>query len=186
LQGHYGFSSSPLREALCRLTQEGLVRAGWRALRLAPISSEDLNDITHMRLMLDAQALRTAIELGDDAWEGAIVAAFHRLEKVESRLSDGPVILDEEWSEVHRSFHLALIVVCVSERQRMWSASLFGHFSARHRQTGRWRGWAPAFALASLRVRIYNLKSRYRSQLCKSQSGATVWPFACPWHWSRN
>jgi DNA-binding GntR family transcriptional regulator len=109
LQGHYGFSSSPLREALSRLTQ----------------------------------ALRSAIELGDDAWEGTIVAAFHRLEKVESRLSDGPVILDEEWSEVHRNFHSALVAACASERQRMWSASLFDQaeryrrFSARHRQVGR-------------------------------------------------
>lgn len=144
LQGHYGFSSSPLREALSRLTQEGLVRADERrGFRVAPISLEDLNDITGMRLMLDVHALRGAIELGDDAWEGAVVAAFHRLEKVESRLGDGPVILDEEWSEVHRTFHLALVAACASDRQRMWSASLFDQaeryrrFSARHRQAGR-------------------------------------------------
>ncbi|WP_093173268.1 FCD domain-containing protein [Variovorax sp. YR266] len=144
LQGHYGFSSSPLREALSRLAQEGLVRADERrGFRVAPISSQDLNDITHMRLMLDVPALRSAIESGDDAWEGAIVATFHRLEKVESRLSDGPVILDEEWSEVHRTFHSALIAACASERQRVWSASLFDQaeryrrFSARHRQAGR-------------------------------------------------
>lgn len=144
LQGHYGFSSSPLREALSRLTQEGLVRADERrGFRVAPISSDDLNDITHMRLMLDVQALRSAIESGDDAWEGGIVSAFHRLEKVESRLSDGPVILDDEWSDVHRNFHSALIAACTSERQRMWSASLFDQaeryrrFSARYRQVAR-------------------------------------------------
>ena len=144
LQGNYGFSSSPLREALSRLTQEGLVRADERrGFRVAPISSEDLNDITHMRRMLDVQALRSAMELGDDAWEAAIVAAFHRLEKVESRLSDGPVILDDEWSEVHRAFHTALIAACSSERQKVWSASLFDQaeryrrFSARHRVAGR-------------------------------------------------
>jgi DNA-binding GntR family transcriptional regulator len=144
LQSQYGFSSSPLREALSRLAQEGLVRADERrGFRVAPISSEDLNDITHMRLMLDVQALRSAIELGSDAWEGAIVAAFHRLEKVESRLCVGSVVLDQEWSEVHRSFHLSLVAACASERQRMWSASLFDQveryrrFSARHRQTER-------------------------------------------------
>lgn len=144
LQSYYGFSSSPLREALSRLTQEGLVRADERrGFRVASISVDDLNDITHMRLMLDVQALRSAIEHGDDAWEGAIVAAFHRLEKVESRLSDGPVVLDDEWGEVHRTFHSALIAACVSERQRMWSASLFDQveryrrYSARHRLEGR-------------------------------------------------
>ena len=144
LQGHYGFSSSPLREALSRLAQEGLVKADERrGFRVAPISADDLADITHMRLMLDVEALRSAIERGDDSWEGAIVAAFHRLEKVESRLSDGPVILDEEWSGLHRNFHAALIAACASERQRLWSASLFDQaeryrrFSARHRQVGR-------------------------------------------------
>ncbi len=144
LQTHYGYSSSPLREALSRLAQEGLVRTDdRRGFRVAPISREDLQDITHMRLMLDVQALADAIALGDDAWEAAIVAAHHRLEKIESRFHDGPVVLDDEWSEVHRNFHLTLISACPSERQRLWSASLFDQaeryrrFSARHRQIGR-------------------------------------------------
>ena len=62
LQQAYGFSSSPLREALSRLAQEGLVRADERrGFRVAPLSSEDLEDITRMRLMLDVQALEDAI-----------------------------------------------------------------------------------------------------------------------------
>jgi len=144
LQGHYGFSSSPLREALSRLAQEGLVRADERrGFRVAPIALDDLDDITHMRLMLDVQALASAIEHGDDAWEAGIVAAFHRLEKIESRFGDGALVLDDEWSEVHRNFHLGLLAACASERQRMWSASLFDQaeryrrFSARHRQVAR-------------------------------------------------
>jgi DNA-binding GntR family transcriptional regulator len=144
LQDHYEISSSPLREALSRLAQEGLVRADERrGFRVAAISLDDLNDITHMRLLLDVQAIRSAIESGDDAWESAIVAAYHRLEKVESRLGDGPIILDDEWSEVHRAFHVALIAACPSERQRSWSASLFDQaeryrrFSAQYRQVSR-------------------------------------------------
>ncbi len=144
LQRHYGYSSSPLREALSRLAQEGLVRADERrGFRVAALSLDDLNDITHMRLMLDVEALRGSIAAGDDAWEAAIVAAFHRLEKVESRLSDGPQVLDEEWSELHRAFHLSLLDACPSERQRRFSASLFDQaeryrrFTARHRQVSR-------------------------------------------------
>src|SRR6218665_258701 len=122
LQRHYGYSSSPLREALSRLAPEGLVRADERrGFRVAALSLDDLNDITHMRLMLDVEALRGSIAAGDDAWEAAIVAAFHRLEKVESRLSDGPQVLDEEWSEVHRGFHLALLAACASPPPRPWS-----------------------------------------------------------------
>lgn len=140
LQAAYGFSSSPLREALSRLAQEGLVRADERrGFRVAPISSEDLADITRMRLMLDVQALAEAIRHGDDAWEAAIVAAFHRLEKVESRLGDGPVLLDDEWGALHRDFHMALIAACPSERQRQWCASLFDQAERYRRYSARFR-----------------------------------------------
>ena len=144
LQEHYGFSSSPLREALSRLSQEGLVRADERrGFRVSPLSVEDMADITRMRLMLDLEALGASIDAGNDEWEAGIVAAFHRLEKVEKRLGDGPVVLDDDWSELHRSFHLSLIAACPSERLLMWSASLFDQaeryrrLSARTRQTGR-------------------------------------------------
>jgi GntR family transcriptional regulator, carbon starvation induced regulator len=141
LQSLYGFSSSPLREALNRLTQEGLVNADERrGFKVAPISPEDLADITKMRLMIDLPALRDAMSLGDDAWEADIVSCFHRLSKIESRLPDGPVVLDAEWSQLHRAFHMSLIAACPSERQLAWSMSLFDQaeryrqFSARNRR----------------------------------------------------
>lgn len=144
LQAAYGFSSSPLREALSRLTQEGLVRADERrGFRVAPLSVDDLADITRMRLMLDVPALGEAIKHGDDSWEAAIVAAYYRLEKVESRLGDTQVVLDDEWSALHRDFHFALIAACPSQRQLAWSASLFDQaeryrrYSARYRKTVR-------------------------------------------------
>jgi DNA-binding GntR family transcriptional regulator len=140
LQQAYGFSSSPLREALSRLAQEGLIRADERrGFRVAPLSLADLEDITRMRRLLDLPALRESIGLGDDAWEGTIVAAFHRLERVESRLSDGPVMLDDGWSALHRGFHLSLLAACPSERQRLWSASLFDQAERYRRHSGRFR-----------------------------------------------
>ena len=140
LQRLYGYSSSPLREALNRLVQEGLVKADERkGFRVTPISPDDLSDITKMRLMLDIPALTESIQSGDDEWEAEIVASFHRLEKIESRLPQGPVVLDAEWSQRHRDFHFALIAACPSERQLTWSMSLFDqaeryrHFAARNR-----------------------------------------------------
>lgn len=142
LQKAYGVSSSPLREALSRLAQEGLVRADERrGFRVSPLSVTDLADITRMRIMLDVPALKDSMREGKDDWEANIVAAFHRLEKIESRLSDGPVVLDEDWSALHRGFHMALISACASQRQLAWSASLFDQaeryrrFSARYRKT---------------------------------------------------
>lgn len=141
LQEAYGLSSSPLREALSRLSQEGLIRADERrGFRVAPLSMEDLADILRMRLTLELPALRESIQRGDDAWEGLVVASFHRLELVEARLGDGPLILDDTWSELHRAFHLSLLAACTSQRQRRWSASLFDQaeryrrYTARHRQ----------------------------------------------------
>ena len=140
LQGSYGFSSSPLREALNRLSQEGLVRADDRkGFRVAPISREDLADITHMRLLVDVAALRESMQHGDDAWEAAIVAAAHRLSKVETQLAQGPKVLNDTWSGLHRDYHLALVAACPSQRQRDLCASLFDQaeryrrYSARHR-----------------------------------------------------
>ncbi len=144
LQASFGFSSSPLREALNRLSQEGLVRADERkGFRVAPISAEDLADITHMRLLVDVQALSASIEHGDDAWEAAAMAASHRLDKAEAQLSDGPVVLDDRWSALHRDFHQALLAACPSARQRALCASLFDQaeryrrFSARQRVISR-------------------------------------------------
>jgi DNA-binding GntR family transcriptional regulator len=144
LQAAYGYSSSPLREALSRLSQEGLVRADdRRGFRVAAISAADFKDITRMRVLLDLPALRAAIAHGDDDWEAAILAASHRLNKLEVRLGDAPVVLDDEWSDLHRAFHLALLAACPSDRQRAWSASLFDQaeryrrLSARFRRTAR-------------------------------------------------
>ncbi len=59
------FSSSPLREALNRLVQEGLVKADERrGFRVAAMSPDDLADITKMRLMLDVTALHESIQHG--------------------------------------------------------------------------------------------------------------------------
>lgn len=144
LQERYGFSSSPLREALSRLTQEGLVKADERkGFRVAAISADDLKDITRMRLLIDVQALDDAIAHGDDNWEANILAAHHRLDKMESRFSDGPLVLDDEWSGLHKRFHMSLVSGCTSVRQLAWSESLFDQaeryrrFSARHRTTNR-------------------------------------------------
>jgi DNA-binding GntR family transcriptional regulator len=140
LQHAYGLSSSPLREALNRLSEEGLVRADdRRGFRVAPVSEDDLLDITRLRLLVDLPALEESMRIGTDAWEARVVASFHLLEKVEVRLPDGPVVLNPEWSKLHQSFHATLISACQSERLVATSRSLFDqaeryrHISARYR-----------------------------------------------------
>lgn len=140
LQQTYGLSSSPIREALNRLAEEGLVRSDDRkGFRVALVSDVDLQDITNMRLLIDLPTLEQSMKNGDDDWEAQVIASFHLLEKLESRLPEGPVVLNAEWSALHRAFHAAMMSACPSERMVLISSSLFDqaeryrHISARYR-----------------------------------------------------
>jgi DNA-binding GntR family transcriptional regulator len=108
-------SLGAIREALSRLTSEGLVVAEpQRGFRAAPISPEDLQDLTKVRVEIDSLCLRRAIELGDVDWEARLVAAFHRLSRMPERAPDDPVRASDEWAEAHGVFHTALVEGCES------------------------------------------------------------------------
>ena len=117
LKSRHGVGGSPMREALSRLVAEGLVHSlNQRGFRVAPISTEDLIDITQTRQAIEGAAIERAIERGDDAWEGDLLGAFHRLDKFLSRDQD---IIDEEiaaWENIHSNFHRTLISACGSPR----------------------------------------------------------------------
>lgn len=133
LQRKHTLSSSPLREALNRLSAEGLVQADdHRGFRAAAISVSDLNDITNFRLVLECAALRQSIEHGDHDWEGEIVASLHRLERTEGSAQDASIVISEQWTERHKQFHVALIAGCPSQR-------LISACAAQFDQTERYR-----------------------------------------------
>lgn len=111
LRNHYATGASPLREALNRLAGEGFVTVeGQRGFRVAPTSLKDLNEITNLRIMLECEAIRQSIRQGDDSWEAKIVAAFHRVGK----LDDDPNSNISEWEARNHEFHEALISACDS------------------------------------------------------------------------
>ncbi len=147
LQRRFGLSSSPLREALNRLVQHGLVKSFEnRGFRVAPITVEAINDLTRVRLLIEIEALQDALVHGDDHWEGAVVAAFHNLSLVEKRLTDSPLVLDENWSDRHRAFHLSIYSGCSSPLLIGLVENLFDHaerfrwYSARYRKAARSKG----------------------------------------------
>jgi GntR family carbon starvation induced transcriptional regulator len=140
----FEISNSPIREALSRLAEQGLVRSiDNRGFRVAPLTVEGISDLTRIRLLIECEALRDAIAHGGDAWETAMVAAAHSLSLIEQRLGDDPVALDNNWSERHRSFHLAIYSGCSSPLLKEMVAQLFDsaeryrRYSASHRQTDR-------------------------------------------------
>jgi GntR family transcriptional regulator, carbon starvation induced regulator len=144
LSRELGFSSSPLREALSRLAQEGFIQAlDHRGFRVTPISLDELRDLTRLRVLLETEALAESIDRGGDEWEARIVAAFHRLALFEQRLDGGPVALNDDWSGCHRDFHFALMSGCESPLMLRVAGTLFDQaeryrrFSARHRMRSR-------------------------------------------------
>ncbi|WP_248800811.1 GntR family transcriptional regulator [Pseudomonas sp. MWU13-2105] len=147
LSKSYGLSSSPIREALNRLAQEGIVEASEnKGFRVAGLSVADFSEITHLRCLLEREALANAIAHGDDAWEADVLGAYHRLSLVEKKLSGLPVALDDDWSERHKAFHFALFSACQSSLLLRTIDSLFDRaeryrrFSALRRKVERHKG----------------------------------------------
>ena len=140
LRLHYGFSSSPLREALNRLAAEGLVIIeDRRGFFVAPISITDIQEITRLRCLLEPEALKDAISNGDDAWEASIIASHYRLERLESRLtSSSPYISDIEWASLHHEFHDALLSACKFDKLLQMRTTLF------YQAQRYWHTWANA------------------------------------------
>lgn len=116
LKTRYNMGASPLREALARLSSEGLVVfTGGRGFRVAGISAADLRDIAMVRKLLETQALRLSIALGDDEWEAAVIAAFHKLSLAEDKLANDPSAISD-WEQRNREFHSALTSAAGSPR----------------------------------------------------------------------
>ncbi|WP_433868124.1 GntR family transcriptional regulator [Ralstonia wenshanensis] len=143
----YGLSSSPIREALNRLAQDGIVRATEnRGFWVSPISLDDFKDISRLRVLLEYEALMDSIEHGGEEWEVAVLTAFHRLSLAEKKLGPGPVALDDDWSDRHRAFHMALLSATPNALLSTMVESLFDRaeryrrYSALHRIEERHKG----------------------------------------------
>jgi DNA-binding GntR family transcriptional regulator len=112
----YDTGNSPLREALNRLSANGMVvREENRGFRVPPANSDELNELTRTRCWLEEIALRESIANGDVAWEERIVLAFHWLSRAAQCTDASARHTSPEWEEHHREFHVALISACNSE-----------------------------------------------------------------------
>jgi len=113
LKSQYGLGVSPLREALSRLMEDKLVTAvGQRGFRVAPMSLEEMREVTRLRQILEVDALRASIANGDVRWESQIRNAFQRL--VNTQVPRVANSVAEDWERRHRAFHDALIGACRS------------------------------------------------------------------------
>lgn len=105
LRARYGVSLSPMREAIARLVADKLVVfEDQRGYRIAPISEENLEEVTQLRADLEALALTQAIHNASLDWESTALAALHRLSRAPQ----------EEAAIVRGALHAALISGCTS------------------------------------------------------------------------
>lgn len=120
LSERYGMGFSPLREALNRLQVERLVTAeSLRGFRVAPLSLEELHDATSLRILIETEALRASVRLGDDGWAAGIVSALYALKVQAGRT--GPEADIWTLEARHHAFHRALLSACNSA----WTLEFF-------------------------------------------------------------
>ncbi len=110
-----GFSLGAVREALARLTSEGLVVSEPRkGFRVAPITESELQDITRVRATIESLCLESAIQNGDLKWEANIVSTEFELSKLSLQDPEDPARVSDVWADTHKRFHEALVAACDS------------------------------------------------------------------------
>ena len=115
LMDAYGAGQTPLREALNRLSAEGLVESrDQRGFYVAGISEAELRELTKTRCWVESLALRESLKAADPAWEEELVLAYHRLSRTSRSLNPDRFEDNPDWERLHRAFHRALISRCGS------------------------------------------------------------------------
>ncbi|WP_299938447.1 FCD domain-containing protein [uncultured Pelagimonas sp.] len=113
MKTRYNVGIGTLREALSQLSSEGFVTVEvGKGFRVAPVSAEELIEITDHFITLEKRALREAIEHGGEDWETNIVAVHHRLSLIEGLPWERRMERHSEWVERHREFHESLVAAC--------------------------------------------------------------------------
>ena len=114
LSDRYETSGSPVREALNRLSANGMVGSrDNRGFRVPAISRDELIELYKTRCWIEEMALRESISNGDTQWEEALVLSLHRLSRI-PRSQNEEAGCNAEFDAMHREFHLALVNACGS------------------------------------------------------------------------
>ncbi len=129
-----GVSLGAVREALSRLTSEGLVTSEpHKGFKVAPVTMAELEDITKVRTKIESLCLESAIANADLKWETAIVSTTHELSRIPLQDPNDPARVSEIWTEAHKRYHEALVANCDSDWMLKIREILFAQ-SERYRQ----------------------------------------------------
>lgn len=106
-------STGAVREALSRLTADGLVMAEpQKGFVVAPISRKDLEDLTAVRIEVEGTCVELAIEHGDLDWEGSVLSAQHKLRALGDAYMHPETPEARQWHALHEKFHDEIASAC--------------------------------------------------------------------------
>lgn len=118
LAERFAVSPTPLREAMQRLTGEGLVEfTAQRGARVTPLSRDDCVEITELRCLLEPVALAHAAAEGDAAWRAGATAASAALLTAWRERDRGR----EAVELAYREFYEQAVSACRSARLRKYT-----------------------------------------------------------------
>lgn len=131
LRDELGCSASTVREALFRLSTVGLVTfQEQRGFRVPERSPKLLHELTHLRVLLEAEGTALSIENGGVAWEARLSAVHHQLSHIETRIhaaaDTGPLV--DIWFNAEKEFHDTLISACESDTLKATHAQVYDRF----------------------------------------------------------
>lgn len=137
LSNDLGVSAGAVREALSRLTSEGLVIARpQRGFIVAPVSGEELLDLTEVRIQVETICLARSITLGDVVWERHVRESCGQLIRVPMVADAEQKMVNPDWAVLHEQFHQSLVSACDSKwwlqvRQQLFvQTERYRHLSA--------------------------------------------------------
>ncbi|WP_242140949.1 GntR family transcriptional regulator [Sphingomonas sp. TREG-RG-20F-R18-01] len=123
LAAQLSVSPGAVREALSRLVPEGfVVSRDQRGFTVAPISIDDLLDLTRLRCDIEEIALRRSVAEGDASWEAAVLSTAHRMRRTPRIIDETPNL---DWLAQHEAFHRALVNGAESPRLLALNSQLY-------------------------------------------------------------
>lgn len=132
LQASLSLSQASVREALSRLTAEGLVEIErHRGFRVAPISASGFRELIEACITIELPLIRSAIANGDLEWERQLVSAYHRAVQTLQQVVAGDEGV-EAYSNERQRFYEVLLSAC-ENKWLLWSWRLLYAQNMRYR-----------------------------------------------------
>jgi len=111
LAGDFGVSATPVREAMLNLARRGFLRPiRNRGFQVTEVSADELNQLTDVRLLLEAPPMRRVAGVIDEALEKELRELAERI------VAAGQERRFEEYLEADTTFHLRILAVTGNQK----------------------------------------------------------------------